>query len=98
MFGLKITTQRELLLFRATIDDLRAEREKLREQIVHEQKRAEGAINMLLIKTQKMALTPEPPALTEDQEDAMKARMINIFGNDEDETDVIERVQHDRTV
>lgn len=97
MFGLKITTRRELMLFAAEIEDLRLERERLRGQVEAERKRADAAINALLIRTQKLALTPEAPALTEDQEEARNTRILDIFGETMQEDELIERIQNDRS-
>lgn len=97
MFGIRLTTKRELALFNAQLQDLRSEREELRAQVERERKRADAAINALLIRTQKLALTPEPPALTEEQEDARNTRMLDIFGESFEENDITERIQHDRS-
>jgi len=80
----RIITKRELALLHATIEDLRNEKIALQALVEHERKRSEGAINLLLLRTQKAVLTPEPVPLTEEQEDKMKERMLNIFGDEEE--------------
>ncbi|MDD5037008.1 MAG: hypothetical protein PHE55_19960 [Methylococcaceae bacterium] len=97
MFGLRLTTRRELMLFAAEIEDLRLERERLRGQVDAERKRADAAINALLIRTQKLALTPEAPTLTEEQEEARNTRVLDIFGETMQEDEVLERIQNDRS-
>jgi hypothetical protein len=96
MFGFKLVHKRELALYAAQIDDFHSQVLVLRELVEHERRRAEGAINLLLMRTQKAALTPEPDKLTEDQQENLKAKMLNIFGDEYDENDLISRVQDDK--
>lgn len=89
----KITTKREMALLAATIDDQRRQIEELRKLVEHERKRSEGAINLLLMKTQRAALTPDQPLTLEDEEQA-KERMLNLFGEGEvDEEKALEELQ-----
>ena len=94
MFGFKLVSKRELSLYAAQIQEFKQEVDRMRLQVEHERKRAEGAINLLLMRTQKAVLTPEPPALTDDEEDKIKAKMLNIFGDDYEENKFIEDVQN----
>lgn len=83
MLGLAIITKRELAVYTGTIADLRKEIERLTKQIEHERLRAEGAINLLLARTQKAVLTPELPQQVA-QEEVIKKAMLNIFGDEEE--------------
>ena len=94
MFGWKLIHKRELALYAAQIQEFKKDVDRMRLQVEHERKRAEGAINLLLMRTQKAVLTPDPPAMSEDQEEAMKAKMLNIFGDDYEENKFIEDVQN----
>jgi len=96
MFGFKLVHKRELSLYAATIDDLRKEKEALQLAIERERRRADAAVNALLIKTAKVALTPNIP-VSEDQEEAMRQSMFNLFDDQYPESSVLERVQHDST-
>jgi hypothetical protein len=82
MFGLKLITKRELALYVSTISDLRREAENLKKMIEHERMRAEGAINALLIKSVKMAIVPDDQRMTEMDEDKLKERQFDIFGDE----------------
>lgn len=97
MFGLRIITKREIALYTATILDLRNEIERMRVAVLHEQKRAEAAINLLLAKTQKAVLTPENSEITLESQDRMKEIAYNIFGEDvipeDDEEKLLEKLQ-----
>lgn len=83
MFGLRLTTKRELALQAATMLDMRREIARLNERIDHEQKRAEAAINLLLLKTQRAVLTPDQ-GMTMVEEETMRQNMMDVF-NDADE-------------
>jgi len=82
----RITTKRELALLHATIEDQHKEILALRALVDHERKRSEGAINLLLLRTTKAVLTPQVEPPTEEQEEKMKERMLNIFGDEETPT------------
>lgn len=88
MFGLG---NRERLLFLAVIEDqkkkiaaleeaLKQEREICRDEIKHERFRAESAINLLLLKTQRAVLTPE--GMTQHDEDKLMEKTFNLFGDE----------------
>lgn len=94
MFGYKLIHKRELSLYAAQIQEFKQEVDRMRLQVEHERKRAEGAINLLLMKTQKAALTPDTPQLTDEQEETIKAKMLNIFGDEYEESKFIEDVQN----
>ena len=85
MFGLRITTKRELALLSGTIMDLRKEVERVREERDHERARAEGAINALMIKCTKMAITPDP--LTLEEQEKLLEKQWNIFADGQAEED-----------
>jgi len=93
MFGWKLIHKRELALYAAQIQEFRDEIKILREQCEHERRRAEASINLLLMKTQKAAITVDKP-MTEEEEERAKAKMLNIFGDDYEENDFIDRVQN----
>lgn len=95
MFGLRFTTKRELALFAATIDDLRRQISKLEDQkekaVVkaeasadYERRRAEAAINALLAKSAKIVITPESKPISEDDMEAIKKGVYQIFGEEEE--------------
>jgi hypothetical protein len=99
MFNLRIVHKRELALYAAQIEQSRKEIAELKKQVEHERLRAEGAINALLIRTNKIAITPNAPSemMSEEQEEKAKTKMLNIFGDDYefDEADLTERIQAD---
>jgi len=99
MFGFKIVHHRELSLYTATILDLRQEKQALLVTVELERRRADAAVNALLIKTNKIALTPNPIPLSEDQEEAMRQTALDIFGDSQElkEQETMEKLQHDRT-
>jgi len=93
IFGLRLTTKRELLLWAATIEsrdkriaDLESKLAALetwcRAAVKHEQDRAEAAINILLTKTQNMSIrrAPEPADLHEFER--VQSAMMSMFGSD----------------
>jgi hypothetical protein len=95
MFGLRLITKRELSLLNWQISELREEKKQLYKQVDYERRRAEAAINALLIKTNKIALTPDPLTdLPDEEQEAIQANMLDIFGDNE-EAEIIERLQHD---
>ncbi len=94
MLGWKIVHKRELLLYSVQIDDLKKQVEKLEKQVLDERYRAEGAINALLIKTNKIALAPRPEGMTLEQELEFKDKKFNIFGDGEvTEDEALEALQ-----
>ena len=99
MFGLKIVHQRELALYTATILELRKEKDALSRIVEMERRRADAAVNALLIKTQKIAITPSPVPLNEDQEEAVKQSMLDLFNDAEqlNENEILEKIQHERS-
>jgi hypothetical protein len=93
IFGLRLTTKRELLLWASMIEErdkriaaLETSLAELlawsRSAVKHEQDRAEAAINILLTKTQNMAIkrAPEPVDLTEFER--VQSAMMSMFGSD----------------
>ncbi len=90
----KIITKRELLLYSAQIQDLRKEILDLKEQLKHERKRAEGAINALLVKKVGLAITPDAGPTMEQQEE-VRDRTYNIFAEGEEltEEDALAKLQ-----
>ena len=84
MFGLRLTTKRELSLFNAVIQDQKARILALERAVQSEKKRAEAAINALLIKRTGLALTPDIP-INEDQEEQLKVDALDIFRDLEEE-------------
>jgi hypothetical protein len=99
MFGFKIVHHRELSLYTATILDLRQEKLALQATVESERRRADAAVNALLIRTNKIALSPNPIPLNEDQEEAMKQSALDIFGDSQElkEQETMEKLQHDRS-
>lgn len=93
MFGLKLVTQREILLWQATTLDYKAECERLRLEIDRERRRADGAINALLTRRAGVALVPQNTK-PEDPEE-IERRMNDLFGDatEDDGASVIAQVQ-----
>lgn len=79
---LRLVSKREMLLWAGTVQDLRNQIKALEEQVKHERARAEGAINALLIKTNRIAITPQEN-MTIKQEEDFKDKQYNIFGEGE---------------
>lgn len=101
MFGLKIVTKNELLLWQHQVETLQDEVKRLHLEVERERKRAEAAINALLVKSAKVALTPEPTGQDRDKELGDWERYLdetfNIFAEDptqaEIEKELLERIQ-----
>jgi|WetSurSiteA1Bulk_404760.scaffolds.fasta_scaffold28464_2 hypothetical protein len=93
MFGLRLITKRELALLNATIGGMRDEIANLRLLIEHERKRAEAAINLLLMRTQKAVIDVEPTPLTLEQSDKLKEAALDIFGDSYTEKEILEKIQ-----
>ena len=111
MFGLKIISKRELDLYLTVIREKTEEIDRLKKEYRHElqyeKNRAEAAINALLIKTNKIALTPAKE-MSEDEQNAFAGKMYDIFGDNQAEEpsgnparnfeeELLERIQSDRT-
>jgi hypothetical protein len=94
MLGLKLISKRELALYAAQIQELREQNARLALQIEHERKRAEGAINLLLMRTVKAAITPNE-GITMQQEEELKAKQYDIFGDNNpiNEDEALEKIQ-----
>jgi hypothetical protein len=94
VFGLKVISKRELSLYAAQIAEMKEQNDKLSQQVQHERKRAEAAINALLIRTARLAITPmEGMSLAKEME--MKESAYDIFGdgNHLDEEKALEELQ-----
>ena len=94
MFGLRITTRREILLWTSTIEDLQKERARLVAEAKHERDRAEAILNILLAKTTGMVV--EKPG-AEEMANRQQEAMLDLFGGDEtstpDENEILEKLQ-----
>jgi hypothetical protein len=90
----RIISKRELLLYAAQLSDMKTEIQRLNVLVEHERKRAEGAINLLLMRTVKAAITPQE-GLTIQEEEDLKAKTYDIFGDGEElsEKDALEKLQ-----
>lgn len=101
MFGLKVVTKNELLLWQHQVETLQDEVKRLHQEVERERKRAEAAINALLVRSAKVALAPEPTPAERDRELGDWERnldsMFNIFAEDptkeEMEKELLERIQ-----
>ena len=101
MFGFSIITRTERLLWQHTIETQQARIDRLEEQVRHEQKRAEAAINALLAKKANLVLTPEPTAAETDRQvvqfDEVLQNTFGLFDDDPEklkrEADILERLQ-----
>lgn len=106
MFGLG-KTERLLLLKMIADRDRQIEKLEKRLEVTiaesdlmlnNERLRAEGAINLLLLKTQKAVLTPNPEEAMKSQE-AMLESMAGMFGGDnpnmtrQEEAQIISEIQ-----
>jgi hypothetical protein len=91
----KLVSKRELTLYAAQIQELRNEVVQLKTQVDHERRRAEGAINLLLMRTVKAAITPEPTGMSLAEEENMKAKMFDIWGDGQQlsEDEALEKLQ-----
>jgi hypothetical protein len=78
----RLISKRELMLYAAQISDMKAEIVRLHAELDRERKRADAAVNALLIKTNKIAITPQE-GITLQQEDDLKDKMFSIFGDDQ---------------
>jgi hypothetical protein len=99
MFGFTIASKREMAFFAAQIKELRDEKRLLMQTIEVERRRADAAVNALLVKTNSVAINPVKAPITEDQEEAMRQTSLDIFNDAEglSDAEILERVQHDRT-
>ena len=101
MFGFTFASKREMAFFAAQLDELRKEKKVLIETIEVERRRADAAVNALLMKTQNLIINPVKPqvAVTDEQEEAMKQTALDIFNDAEglNEQETVERLQHDRS-
>jgi hypothetical protein len=95
MFGFVITTKRELSLNAAVMQDQKAEIERLHKENAYEKARAEAAINALLMRSAKLAITPKASGLTEAEEDAIKSKTLDLFGDGSQvtEDEALEKLQ-----
>jgi hypothetical protein len=85
MFGLRLTTKRELELLAATVRDLQRDIDYLRRQVEIERSRADAAVNALLVKKQGVALRPEIARANERQQEE-EERALDLFGEFDDES------------
>jgi hypothetical protein len=93
MFGLRMITKREIALYVSTIADLREEVQKWQEHYGHERKRAEGAINALLIRSARIAITPD--TITDEDQEKLREKQFDIFGDGQNlnEEETLEKLQ-----
>jgi hypothetical protein len=94
MLGWKLIHKRELLLYVGQINDLRQQIAKLERVVDHERKRAEAAINGLLMKKQNIAINPDE--MTLEQENRIKEQVYDIFSDTmtrEQEKKLMEKIQ-----
>ncbi len=89
MLGWKLVPKRELLLWTAQIQDLKNDIKRLREERDRERQRAEAAINMVLMKTQQVAITPE----TKPPDQAEISRLAFDIFNDSGQADKLKEEQ-----
>jgi hypothetical protein len=76
-------TNKEKLLLLSIIRDRDRQIEKLELLVKNERLRAEGAINLLLLRTVKAVLTPQEPE-TEEQQEAKLEKLFGVFGTEND--------------
>lgn len=86
MFGFKIVTKNEMLLWQHQVETLQDEVKRLHEEVSRERLRAEAAINALLAKAAKIALDPVPTPAERDKELGDFERYLddtfNLFAED----------------
>ncbi len=92
MIGLRITTKRELDLWKATILDLRQECQRMRQERDHERERAEGAINALLARAARVALPMRGGMDIENQIDR-QTDIFNEENQDREQAKLLEEMQ-----
>lgn len=95
MFGLRLIHKRELALYAAEIGDLRKEVERWRALVEHERKRAEGAINALLIHVAKVAITSDNAQPSVEEQEKAIERQLDIFGDGQtmNDAEALEKLQ-----
>jgi hypothetical protein len=76
-------TNKEKLLLLSIIRDRDSQIEKLELIVKNERLRAEGAINLLLLRTVKAVLTPQEEE-TEEQREAKLEKLFGVFGTEND--------------
>jgi hypothetical protein len=76
MFGL---SKREIRMYENRIMDLEHQVANLQTLVESERKRAEAAINALLIRVAKIAITPN--AVSEKDQEALKEKQFDLFGD-----------------
>lgn len=76
----KLVSKRELALYVGQIQDLRSEIADLNKKLDHERARAEAAINMLLMRVAKAAITPDEK-VSIDEQDSINQRQLDIWGD-----------------
>lgn len=90
MFGLRLITRREILLWQATLQDHKEEIIRLRLERDRERERAEGAINALLAKSAGLVVAPKK--VFEDELD----RSMDVFNDenqDKEQAKLMEQIQ-----
>ncbi len=95
IFPWRIIAKREMLLWLATIEDLKAEIREWKAAADRERRRAEAAINALLARQAGLVLTPPDPKAEKEAMDYADA-VMDIFGEQANETEVeklIEQIQ-----
>ena len=97
MFGFTLIHKRELATFNVLISDLKEQRDKLLEQVELERRRADAAFNAFLITREKVAVTPTPKTMTDEEEEQMKDKMLNLFGDEYTQDEILEKLQNDRS-
>lgn len=103
MFGWTLASKREISFFAAQIEELRKEKRELLALVEVERRRADAAVNALMLKTNNIAInavkSPVAPVINEDTEEQFKQAALDIFNDSESltEQEVIERIQHDRS-
>lgn len=83
MFQIRFTTKRELALWMAMIEDLKARVSKLETQIVQERDRADAAVNLLLAKTQGMIIQAQERGVNEFQREKALQEVYDMFDEGE---------------
>jgi hypothetical protein len=116
MFGLRIVSKGELIMYahemktlseekKLLTEELRLVRKECNAEIDKERRRADAAINTLLIKTNQVAITPAPTEFELDKQLEREAQMMDIFGErdekkekkDKETEQFLEELQSDRT-
>lgn len=94
MFGLRLTTKRELMAYAKQMAEYREEINRLRKELERWQDRFSKVVNLLLAKNTGMAIKLDEP-MTIAEEEELKTKAFDIFneGSQMTEEEVLDELQ-----